>query len=75
MTTDLEAIRRAWLVDRPVYDKLVAYLKPKMETLLKVAGIWGKVDGRPRTWTVSLRSASENQILPMRRSPIRAELG
>jgi ppGpp synthetase/RelA/SpoT-type nucleotidyltranferase len=48
MTRDLEPIRQAWLRDRPHYEKLVAYIKPKVEVLLKEAGIWGRVDGRPK---------------------------
>jgi ppGpp synthetase/RelA/SpoT-type nucleotidyltranferase len=48
MTRDLEPIRSAWLRDRPQYEGLVAYLKPKVEKLLKEAGVWGRVDGRPK---------------------------
>ena len=46
MIRDLEPIRKAWLNDSPLYEKLVKYVKPNVERLLREAGIWNRVDGR-----------------------------
>ena len=61
---DLEPIREAWLRDRPQYEGLVAYLRSKIEDLLKQAGVWGRVTGRPKDLDSLLKKCLRKQDLP-----------
>jgi len=61
---DLEPIRAAWLRDRPQYESLVTYLTQAVEVLLRQAGVWGRVTGRPKDLDSLLKKCLRKQDLP-----------
>ena len=49
----LEPIRAIWLQDRPQYERLVTYLRQRVEDLLKQTGVWAASPVVQKTWTAS----------------------
>jgi putative GTP pyrophosphokinase len=45
---ELEEFRRRWIADKPLYEKVVEYLKNLLNGGLHRAGIYGHVSGRPK---------------------------
>lgn len=46
--TDLEAVRKRWLDEKPIYEEFGKEIKLRLEAALRRAGIWAQVNSRPK---------------------------
>jgi ppGpp synthetase/RelA/SpoT-type nucleotidyltranferase len=46
--TDLEAARKAWIVERPLFDRFARLIESRLRTGLRQLGVWAEVSARTK---------------------------